>query len=440
MDDITKGTWLINTYKHFVGLRQDAPELSHFEATEGAGKSGALLARLSADQSEIIPADKVKAFARQSNIRGGELPACLRNLRKQDKIDYTGDPYDAISDVEVYCFSTQDALSTTSAVYNALAPTTYENASLISLGETFLLPRSDQELLETLTSQGLSEEQASTTLRLQEALYLVQVAKGPELAHPIFFNEHAFTGNPAKIALALQGLTAKEHQEVEDIQNLVNDNPGYPLDDLQKQHSQKIINMMEGVGLLDAVPIKSETTNAVFVTGPQLRGISIDALPLSVDVFHKAKVLLSCLRFGQLKSNQGRGKIDTSAKMMNIVNKLLRGEWVGPCTAIGEDYKLLELDGVIATHPVNRGWYNQYQMYEMNLRQKEVGQLVKQMLEYKRALPETGTDFETILIQEPVVSYDMPETRRHEILARETKPVKEIRNRLLQTLRTGMRR
>ena len=440
MDEVTKGVWLVNSYKHLLSIRQDAAELSSFEATDAAGKAGTLLARLVADQSEVVPSDKVRAFARRSGIRVGELLTCLQYLRDQGKIDYVQSAPGQVPAVEVYCFSTKDALVTTSRVYDSLGASDHEQASLVSLGETFLLPRSDEELVDSLTGEGFPEEVATTTLKLQETLGLVKVTRGPEFPRPVFYNEHAFAGDPEKTVRALQALSTSEKQEVEEIQGLVDGNPGYPLDQLERVHSKKILRMMEGVGLLDGVEIDSQHAQAVFVTGPQLRGISIGLSPLAMDVFHKAKVLLSCLRFGQLKSDPRRGRIISAQETLHIINKLIRGDWVGPCTAIGEDYKLLELDGVIETRPVTHDWYKHYSMYEMRLREKEVGLLVRQMLQYGRVLADVDVEFSHVLAQEPAVSYEIPEVRRRDILATATRPVKEIQDKLMLALRTGLRR
>jgi hypothetical protein len=432
-DKITKGTWIVNSYKHLLGIRQDAPELSHFEATDTAGKAGALLARLVTDESEVVSANKVKAFYRQSGIRRGELPVCLQHLKNLGKVDYRKNPLEEIPEVEVYCFSTQDALATTNDIYNALETTEYEEGSITSLEKTFALPHSDLELLEELTAEGLTEGAARTTLTLQETLGLVKVAKTPKLDRPIYYNEHAFTEGPEKIVVAMKSLSSSDKQSVEEIQSLVNENPGYPLEYIERQFPNHLLRMMEGVGLLDAKLVRSEHAEAVFLTAHQLKGIAIDVRPLSADVFHKAKLLLSSLRFGQFKSRSWRGRIDSPSMMLNITNKLLRGEWVGPCTAIGQDYTLLEIDGVIETRKFNS------HMYEMKLRQREVGLMVKQMLLNKQVLLEADAEFGNLLTQEPLLSYEAPEFRRRKIIAKQTKPVKEIRDKMLETLRMGLR-
>lgn len=424
MDDLKKGTWIINSNKQIKRLRADTAELSYFEAIGAAGKAGDLLARLVADETEVIPVIKVKAFARQCGISALELSACLEHLRAEGKVDY--DRGMSLG-VEVYCFSIQDALETTNKLYDRLEPSDYEEASLLSLEETFHLPRYRSDLISIISDQGFSEEVAHTTLDLQSSLGLVRTSDlESEL---LYYNEHAFEGNPQKITKALQALPSIERDHVETIYQLVNNSPGYLYDDLIIKFPEKLLRMMEGVGLLNMVPVKSAIGEAIFVTSPQLKGVSIGPVPISTDVFHKAKLLLSCLRFGEVKSTYSRGKIDTHEKMMNIVNKLIRGEEVGPATAIGQDYQLLEKQGVIAT----RQYPNDPRRYFMTLRQKEVGILVQQMLEFKRIVPEAS--MELYQLEQPT-DFIMPEHRRTDILAEITQPVKEAQQSLLEALRT----
>jgi len=113
---------------------------------------------------------------------------------------------------------------------------------------------------------------------------------------------------------------------------------------------------------------------------------------------------------------------------MNIVNKLLRGEWVGPCTAIGEDYKLLEMDGVISVQPYNG-------MYKMKLRQLEVGRLVKQMLEYNMVVNDSVNEID--VFSNLPTGYIPPEERRKVIQADRTVPVKNIQEKFIASIRTG---
>lgn len=110
-----------------------------------------------------------------------------------------------------------------------------------------------------------------------------------------------------------------------------------------------------------------------------------------------------------------------------LVQKYIR-EWVGPCTAIGEDYKLLELDGVISVQPYNG-------MYKMKLRQFEVGRLVKQMLEYNMVVNDSVNEID--VFNNLPTGYIAPEERRKVIQADRTVPVKNIQEKFIASIRTG---
>ena len=114
---------------------------------------------------------------------------------------------------------------------------------------------------------------------------------------------------------------------------------------------------------------------------------------------------------------------------MNIIQKLNRGSWVGPCTAIGQDYQLLEKDGVITTMPAGQGMYN------MKIRQKEVGLLVEQLLEFSKIVPEVDAKLQALLAKQPS-SYTIPEDRRSRIMTKETRMTAKIQEKLMQTIRT----
>jgi hypothetical protein len=430
MDELEKGTWILNSIKHLSQVRTNVPELSYFEATEQSGKAGMLLSRLVSDQQEEVPGPTVKVFARESGITSGELMPVLEKLKGQGKVDFTLDGKGALKTLEVYSFSARDAIETTAKVFDQVGPSDHEQASIISLEKTFRLPHYRSELLEKIASAGFKDSVASATVDMQDSLQLVRASK--EGLEPLYYNEYAFASGPQRVAKALKTLPDIDRHAVEQIQEIVEAAPGFPLDGLARKYSGDLLGMMEGVGLIDAVSVHSEFGEATFVTLPQLSGSSIVPPVLSADVFHKAKVLLSCLRFGELKSVYARGKIDTNAKMSNIVNKLNRGDWVGPCTAIGQDYQLLEKDGVIATKPARSG------MYYMKLRQREVGMLVKQMLEIKRVNPDIDIELQQLLKKQPN-SYTIPEHRRSQMDAKQVIGVSKIREKILQSLRTGVK-
>jgi hypothetical protein len=58
-----------------------------------------------------------------------------------------------------------------------------------------------------------------------------------------------------------------------------------------------------------------------------------------------------------------------------LMQALVDGRWIGPVTAIGQDYKVLEMKGVVKVRPGKTGWG-----YEMKLLKKEVGEIALKVI------------------------------------------------------------
>ncbi|ERK28420.1 hypothetical protein [Clostridium intestinale] len=432
MDKITKGTWIINSTKHLLDTKKTTLELNSFESTEEAGKTGILLGRLVADNQEIVSGEKLRVFARQSGISSPEMSMYAKRLKHVGMVDYQEDAMGKISELEVYCFSMQDAINVTTNLFEESQPSECEEASIISLQSTYELPRSKRELMEEICCKDIDEGIANEVLELQQTFGLV---KSDEIDNEnIFYNEYAFTGDAIKIKKAINNLNGSQKDTVNYVLDKVSSSQGYLLENFKadKEIDISVLQVMEGVGLLDGITVKSRFGEATFYTTPQLKGQGVGSFDLSTDVFHKAKILLSCLKFGQLKSVNGRGKIRTTNMMLNIINKLIEGQKVGPCTAIGQDYQLLELDGVISTVSHAGG------MYYMTLRQKEVGILVKQMIMYNKIVADAEDNYMKLFNNQPETCI-IPEIRKKQIEAKPTKAVSSLREKMLMSVRTGGR-
>ncbi len=72
------------------------------------------------------------------------------------------------------------------------------------------------------------------------------------------------------------------------------------------------------------------------------------------DAFDLAKALVAALSYGMTLRSQGTGRIGAISALLS---KLISGQEIGPATAIGEDYRVLEMKGVIQTRPGPRYGY-----------------------------------------------------------------------------------
>lgn len=366
-----RGAWIINTTKHLVqsaGITH--PGLSSLDNLCFAGKCGSLLIKLSADSTEQLPYTKVKTHARLCGISAMELPLYLGTLKALGCIDWsqTGDTY------EVLASSRHRVLVTTSLILDGAANAELENALLYLLEFCLLRPRLESELKLWLVA-ALSERDVELLLGLVREFELLGTITIRNRGERLYFNGHQFGDRAKDIGNALAALSTEQREELNSLLDEVARRPGTPPENLPV--SEEIKTMAIGLGLLEVSEVASPAGTAKFLTSPRLAPPSVgsETNHLEDDVFHHAKMLLSSLRFGQLRSSTGRGRIVDPPV---LVNALLDQDRVGPCTAIGEDYVLLEGEGVIRTvtapHKPGRQFY-------MELRRREPAEIVLGILQ-----------------------------------------------------------
>ena len=108
------------------------------------------------------------------------------------------------------------------------------------------------------------------------------------------------------------------------------------------------------------------------------------------------------------------------------MQKLINGSWVGPATAMSEDYKILEMKGVVEVRSAGDG------RFYMRLLRGKVGQVCRSTVITE------GEVSGTSLLELPGVSvtrYDGPEVNRSVIRKRQADPLKRGVARLLSDLR-----
>ena len=146
--------------------------------------------------------------------------------------------------------------------------------------------------------------------------------------------------------------------------------------------------------------------------------------PSLQTVGYLAKLLVSALFYGMTQSGAGRGKIEMIGLLLT---KLIGGGEVGPATAIGEDYRVLETKGVIRVmRAVPYG-------YTMKLLKRDVGEMALKVLT-------TGEAASTDQVDRPLpgkmTGYSGPEKTRSDFRQKQVPASKRMTEDVLQALRT----
>jgi hypothetical protein len=161
--------------------------------------------------------------------------------------------------------------------------------------------------------------------------------------------------------------------------------------------------------------VTNEEGSHVYVTSPSAFHKFVD--PMVDDCFDMAKLLVAALYYGMTARSSSKGRINM---LPALVGKLIGGGEVGPATAIGEDYRVLEINRVVKLRPDA----NYTSRFYMRLLKREVGQLA-----YAQSL--TG------LPSAPMSGYIGPEASRTTVRRKQSAMSKRTTRDILEAIRGG---
>ncbi len=184
----------------------------------------------------------------------------------------------------------------------------------------------------------------------------------------------------------------------------------------------QLYSKMCSIGLIDENSIGNKSGTFSFITRPA--AFSKFTNSVADDAFDLAKAFVTSLTYGMVSSPESRGRIKMIGALMQ---KLINGGLVGPASAIGQDYKILEMKGVVEVQLADYG------RFYMRLLKKEVGQLALSVIMEGEAV---GTSL-LVLPGVSATKYQGPEANRTVIRKKQEEPIKRGVARLLSDLRTG---
>lgn len=228
--------------------------------------------------------------------------------------------------------------------------------------------------------------------------------------------------NAKKVESILTSLSQADRARMQELENLLIKKGCVEETTAQKILGDKLFDKLHSIGVFDVSAVNNENESTFYITRPGAFGKFGNTL--AEDALDLAKAFVSSLTYGMTKSAHGRGKI----RLLNLLlDKLIRGETLNPSTAAGQDYKILELKGVVEVRPTGNG------MFTMRLLKREVGMHAKQILNF-------GDASEASLPMLPgasVTVYWGPEDNRTIKRKRMTEIDKTAAASLLNDIRTG---
>lgn len=417
MDKKTKGSWLI----HHTNKLQRVESQRGYSCIYLAGKAGILLSAISADRQADLSRERVDALADAANINTVfELPRLLEVLKGRQLIDTTP------NGVSILGVSTAATLQHVADIFDAQQPKAQEVASIVIAETASQSPISAREEVSRLSDVlKLSSIQANEVVDQAEQLGFVDAEYlGKE--EKLLFNGNLFrTDSVTKIKKVLDSLSPSESRGLTDLNAELHKCACMELAEVKRKLGEPLFAKVMSVGYFDVNVVSNSDEETGFVTLPaaftKYSSSTVD------DAFDLAKAFVSSITYGITKSAHARGQIRL---VEALVATLVRGESVGPVRAIAEDYKILELKGVVK---VERGSKKGRSGPMMTLLKREVGELALQVIR-QGDISEHSLD---ALPGAAVTRYRGPEENRTKVRQKQVKENPAATNDILRVLRTG---
>jgi len=363
MDKRTTGAWIIH---HTAKIEQFSTPTS-FDRIALAGKAGVLLSALSESnqQSQLTP-DVVEVLAQAANIRPHtELPTILDRLETIKLIDRS-----KTGSIEVLGLTMASILQHTADIFATTIPQNTDLATLDLAELVSQTPTSGKAVREYLSDKyQLPIKETSIVLNQSEEIGFIDF-EAVDDSSKLYFNGNLFRrDNPRKALAILSSLSPAEVRGIQDIDAFFAKSVTIPYPDVIKVLGDELFKKLHSIGLYDVNTVSNERETSAFITKPA--AFSKYGNTLIEDALDLVKAFVTSLTYGMTYSPYSRGRI---TMLPLLLSKLIRGEWVGPATAIGHDYKVLEVRRVIQVKNIGGT------LFSMRLLKRDVGELALQAL------------------------------------------------------------
>ena len=415
MDKKTQGAWIIHHGRKLQDVKNAEVD---FEQIDYASKCGHLLSAICASDENIINKSRAYTLARASNIKKRETDDILSDLSARGLIDFS------TKQLAVLGVAPNIALEVTSDVFKENNPTPSEEAVIGIAEKCSEIPSNYKDTAEYISDAYLLPTQESRDLLIQVENIGFTDYIGDNQHNRVYFNGNLFkAGAVRKIQAVLASLPPPQEQNVIEVSQMLDNHACILKSELTDILGRKLFDQLHSIGFYDVNSVSNSYGEFDFVTKPgafcKFTNAMID------DAFDLAKLFVTSLTYGMEYSKSNRGRI---TQIEALMKKLISGAWIGPATAIGEDYKPLELRGVVTLS------HSHGSQYHMRLLKKEVGELALKVIQDGDA----STVAMSKLPSSQINDYTGPEENRIITRKKTDAKIQSGVTRMINELRTGV--
>lgn len=356
----TIGAWIVH---HGRKVAQDVNGASEFPVLDEAAKAADLLSRLATSEQEVLSHEEVSALARSARLNPRtELSHLLGLLEGKRLIERKA------SGIEVIGITTRAALTHSANIFEEAKPSIEELATITLAEKTSERPIPYKEMGEYIgdTHQMTSSEVSDFLIRSRQIGFVDGEGKDNDC---LLFNGNLFRKDHiTKASIVLDSLTSREQSKVTEFDALLKTQGCINAKRAEIILGIELFEKVKAAGIYDLNTVSNNNGENVYVTSPGALHKFVN--PLIDDCFDMAKALVAALTYGIQERSSSSGRI---ANIQLLLGKLINGGSIGPATAIGQDYRVLELNRVVKIT-------KEHSLFRMRLLKKDIGELALQVL------------------------------------------------------------
>jgi hypothetical protein len=371
----SEGLRIISIAKALDSFQRGDPQISqYFGVTLLAGHAGLFLSSLRSHKK--MSWKKFRALATGAHIEAPLLKTVVLPWLKTGAF-VEGTPIADTSEIHCNILDHEAVLTATSQLFRSLDPTAEELAviEIVDLGAQLLRLKSE---IKARVSDG-DEDVVERATSLAKSYKIVNVLDGPGIAEPVIYSPLIWGDNIAQAGKALSHLKPDRRAILLELIDMIRLYQGMPMASatnwVAQQDQADLVTFAVGIGLLDKTQIfAGGGVSREFLTTPHIYGEL--AATQGKDVCDRIRLFLDSIRHGEHYGNWYTGRINEPAVLLS---KLVNSREIGPCTAIGRDYQLVEKAGIINVKESSR----KPGQFVMQLVQNDTVRLVRDIVAQK---------------------------------------------------------
>jgi hypothetical protein len=337
--DIRTGRAVLQVYMHLIAC-PPGRAWSALAGVRRAGQAANLMSRISGHSEIATQAlEGFAAFAQLDthDLQGWVVPA----LAEEDVIEARYAPTGELLGIEERIGVTASVPEITARLFKRFIGSEVERCALDSAELAATTPLTERDHRDQLVQADHAECHHMQAMQLLASIGVLGRVRSSTLREDVVYSPHVWGSEAVDIAGFLHALPEAERTQLTGLTRETMMRPGLPLSKLGVPDN--LLTGARKVGLVDGARVHTAGSERLFAFPPDLDKRLFGG---RADVAHQRKLFTAHILNGHYFAPSTNGRINDPVL---LVERLIERGSVGPATAIGREYPLLESAGIVRT-------------------------------------------------------------------------------------------